>query len=297
MAKDLFTPAWFPFYYGKFNSATQLFTAEAIGTYIIMLNYQWDNGGLPNDIDELCVLTKSSQKSVEKVLTKFDLMEDGLLWNVRLEEIREEQHAKYLKSKEKADRANATIRMKKEIQPVRSTERTTLHTTERTTSEQRNVNDTQIDVDVDIEVNKEIKNNIYIESSRFVKPTEEQVAAYMVKYIEKKKLLPNVSALENQAEQYIAYYEKVGWIVGKAEKAMKSWQGAVVNWFNDKDLSLFSIKNNFDNIKALKSAAVGENYNWAKRVAKNNEEQTAILVDMLAKEGVILIDGKFTHNG
>jgi len=165
MAKDLFTPAWFPFYYGKFNSATQLFTAEAIGTYIIMLNYQWDNGGLPNDVDELCVLTKSSLKSVEKVLTKFDLMEDGLLWNERLEEIREEQHAKYLKSKEKADRANATIRMKKEIQPVRSTERTTLHTTERSASEQRNVNDTQIDVDVDNRLsndNKEIDTNVSI---------------------------------------------------------------------------------------------------------------------------------------
>jgi uncharacterized protein YdaU (DUF1376 family) len=297
MAKDLFTPAWFPFYYGKFNSATQLFTAEAIGTYIILLNYQWDNGGLPNDVDELCVLTKSSQKSVEKVLAKFDLMEDGLLWNVRLEEIREEQHAKYLKSKEKADRANATIRMKKQIQPVPSTERTTLHTTERSTSEQRNVNDTQIDVDVDVEVNKEVKNNIYIESSRFVKPTEEQVAAYMVKYIEKKKLLPNVSALENQAEQYIAYYDKVGWLVGKAKNPMKSWQGAVVNWFNEKDLSLFSIKNNFDNIKQIASSAIGENEAWAFRVAKHNEENKKILIALLEKEGVVLIDSKFTHNG
>ena len=297
MAKDLFTPAWFPFYYGKFNSATQLFTAEAIGTYIIMLNYQWDNGGLPNDVDELCVLTKSSLKSVEKVLTKFDLMEDGLLWNVRLEEIREEQYAKYLKSKDKADRANATIRMKKLNPQEPTTERTTLPTTERSTSEQRNVNDTQIDIDVDIEVNKEVKNNIYIKSKRFEKPTEEQVAAYMIKYIEKKKLMPNVSALENEAEQYIAYYEKVGWIVGKAEKAMKSWQGAIVNWFNGKDLSLYSIKNNFENIKQIASSAIGENEAWAFRVAKHNEEHKKILIALLQKEGVVLINGKFTHNG
>jgi len=53
----------------------------------------------------------------------------------------------------------------------------------------------------------------------------------------------------------------------------------------------------FNDIKTLKSAAVGENYNWAKRVAKNNEEHTTILVNMLEKEGVVLIDGKFTHNG
>lgn len=297
MAKDLFTPAWFPFYYGKFNSATQLFTAEAIGTYIIMLNYQWDNGGLPDDVDELCVLTKSSLKSVEKVLTKFDLMEDGLLWNVRLEEIREEQYAKYLKSKDKADRANATIRMKKLNPQEPTTERTTLPTTERSTSEQRNVNDTQIDIDVDIEVNKEVKNNIYIKSKRFEKPTEEQVAAYMIKYIEKKKLMPNVSALENEAEQYIAYYEKVGWIVGKAEKAMKSWQGAIVNWFNGKDLSLYSIKNNFENIKQIASSAIGENEAWAFRVAKHNEEHKKILIALLQKEGVVLTNGKFTHNG
>ena len=53
----------------------------------------------------------------------------------------------------------------------------------------------------------------------------------------------------------------------------------------------------FNDIKSLKSAAVGETHNWAKRVAKNNEEHTAMLVNMLEKEGVVLIDGKFTHNG
>lgn len=53
----------------------------------------------------------------------------------------------------------------------------------------------------------------------------------------------------------------------------------------------------FNNIKALKSAAVGENYNWAKRVAKNNDEHTAILVDMLAKEGVVLNNDKFEAIG
>lgn len=53
----------------------------------------------------------------------------------------------------------------------------------------------------------------------------------------------------------------------------------------------------FSNVKALKSAAVGENYNWAKKVAKNNEEHTAILIDILAKEGVVLNNEKFEAIG
>lgn len=241
MAKDLFTPAWFPFYYGKFNSATQLFTAEAIGTYIIMLNYQWDNGGLPNDVDELCVLTKSSLKSVEKVLPKFVLMEDGLLWNVRLEEIREEQYAKYLKSKEKADRANATIRMKKLTQPMPSTERTTLHTTERSASEQRNVNDTQIDVDVDNRLsndNKEIDTNVSIkkdepkESAKhnFSKSPFYELEAFELEFIRlgdikmpDKKIKPTEIDIEyywNSAKDYGVdiSHKYANWVV-----AVRSW--------------------------------------------------------------------------
>ena len=245
MAKDLFTPAWFPFYYGKFNSATQLFTAEAIGTYIIMLNYQWDNGGLPNDVDELCVLTKSSLKSVEKVLPKFVLMEDGLLWNVRLEEIREEQYAKYLKSKEKADRANATIRMKKLTQPVPSTERTTLHTTERSASEQRNVNDTQIDVDVDVDNrlsydNKEIDTNVSIKKKRASKITKRVSWAespyVKFEYFEKEWLgLDPIITKEGEVSTDrldIGYYYNIALNYGtnKPEKKYVNWALEAAKW-------------------------------------------------------------------
>ena len=52
---------------------------------------------------------------------------------------------------------------------------------------------------------------------RFVKPTVEEVAAYV-----------KAKGYTFDAEQFWNYYESKGWIVGKAP--MKSWQSACVTW-------------------------------------------------------------------
>ena len=52
---------------------------------------------------------------------------------------------------------------------------------------------------------------------RFVKPTVEEVAAYI-----------KAKGYTFDAEQFWNYYESKGWIVGKAP--MKSWQSACVTW-------------------------------------------------------------------
>lgn len=97
MAKELFTPDWYPFFQRKFTSATQMFNAEEIGTYIVLLNYQWDNGGLPDDFSALCLLAKCTEPSIHKVIKKFEKKSDGLFWNKRLEEVRKEQLIRYEK--------------------------------------------------------------------------------------------------------------------------------------------------------------------------------------------------------
>jgi hypothetical protein len=84
--------------------------------------------------------------------------------------------------------------------------------------------------------------------------------------------------------------ESSSWLVSNWEKGTEQPR------FANKELSE-PLPDSFNDIKQIASAAIGENYNWAKRVAKNNEEHTAILINMLEKEGVILIDGKFIHNG
>ena len=55
---------------------------------------------------------------------------------------------------------------------------------------------------------------------RFVKPTVEEVKLYIqgtpYQYID--------------AEQFVTYYDQVGWVVGKTQKPMKSWEAAIRLW-------------------------------------------------------------------
>ena len=62
-----------------------------------------------------------------------------------------------------------------------------------------------------------INNNISKESSRFVKPTIEEIA----KYCEERN--NNINA-----EQFYNFYESKGWLVGKTK--MKSWKAAIRTW-------------------------------------------------------------------
>lgn len=233
MAKDLFSPPWFPFYHGKFNSATQMFTAEAIGAYIILLNYQWDNGGLPNDIEEIMMLCKCSEKSAKKVMEKFYLREDGLLWNERLEEIRKEQEAKYLKSKVKADKANETIRKKKAT--FNDTYKETLNVTSKETKNDtltQRIKEEDIDIDNKNKI-KEKNNSLSSENPKrereiFVKPEFRDVANHMYNYAKTNSLNHQKEFISEQATLYIAHYESNGWIVGKTK--MKNWKAAAEGW-------------------------------------------------------------------
>ena len=64
---------------------------------------------------------------------------------------------------------------------------------------------------------KNIKENIKRKTEPFKKPTLEEVTAY----IQERK-----SPIDS--ERFYAYYESVGWIVGK--KPMKNWKMAVITW-------------------------------------------------------------------
>ncbi len=157
--KELFTPEWYPFYQKKFTSATQLYNAEAIGAYIVLLNYQWDNGGLPDDTEELMALAKCSEQTLKRVIKKFTKLDDGLFWNKRLEVVREEQHRKYLINKARADKANATIKQRKK----EDIQRPTL----RPTSKQRNDNVTYKDKEEDISKDIPKKEKLEDKNHRF----------------------------------------------------------------------------------------------------------------------------------
>ena len=73
------------------------------------------------------------------------------------------------------------------------------------------------------QVNKPIKTS----SSRFMKPTIEDVWIYMNDYAIKKQLTVNHHF---ESEQYFNHYESNGWKVGK--NSMKDWQASIRSWIS-----------------------------------------------------------------
>lgn len=72
-----------------------------------------------------------------------------------------------------------------------------------------------------------------------------------------KTLFKTKGISEAEAEKFMAYYDSVGWVVGRSRKPMKSWQGAVQTWIGNMRT---------DTAGALKPA---------KREAKTNPDCTA----------------------
>lgn len=88
-------PPAFQFYANDFMDATRFWDANACGLYIRCMCIQWTQGGLPNDMKKLARGVGMDLDEVkdlwETVGPKFDLNDDGLLKNRRLEQVRERQ--------------------------------------------------------------------------------------------------------------------------------------------------------------------------------------------------------------
>jgi len=207
MAKELFTPDWYPFFQRKFTSATQMFNAEEIGTYIVLLNYQWDNGGLPDDFSALCLLAKCSEPSIHKVIKKFEKKSDGLFWNKRLEEVRKEQLLRYEK-RSNAGKAGGLAK-------------------KQSYSNAKAMNKQSPSIKKE---NKSIINNT---KAVFTKPTWIDVAKYIYGF---KNQQASKDKIASEAKNFFDYYESIGWLVGK--KPMKNWEASARRWFKDKDVSI-----------------------------------------------------------
>ena len=83
-----------------------------------------------------------------------------------------------------------------------------------------------------------------LKQSNFIKPSLEEVKAYC------QERHNNVNA-----EEFIDYYESVGWIVGKG-KHMKDWKASVRTWEKDKHPSPQSERNDFYGGKYIKGTNI-----------------------------------------
>ena len=94
-------------------------------------------------------------------------------------------------------------------------------------------------------------NNNARERGRFVKPTVEEVAAYI-----------KARGYTFDAEQFWSYYESKGWLVGKAP--MKSWQAACVTWQK--------AENRRADTRAGRKSAAPKASNWIGSTAEQRKE-------------------------
>lgn len=250
MAKQ-FDKQWYPFYHDLFNRSTAGWTAERVGAYILLLNHQWQNNGIPNDREELLLIAKCKAEILDKVLLKFEVEKQGRIFNKKMEIIRKEQERKYLISKAKADKANAIMKEKrKEIQ-----ERSTL----RSTYEQRNVNDTHKEEEEDI--SKDIIKGGDLSSKKnkrevkiFTKPEWKDVANYWLKYLPSKGWSWNRQKIQDEAENFIDHYKSNNWMVGKNK--MQDWEASARNWA--KNNNKFEFGNDLTNQSQQPKKFLGE---------------------------------------
>jgi len=94
----------FQFYAGDFLIGTMGMSDEDIGVFIKMLCRQWIDGSLPNNQKMIKKLINSRKVPSEMVMHKFEICDDELLRNGRLEETRKERQAFVESRKENANK-------------------------------------------------------------------------------------------------------------------------------------------------------------------------------------------------
>jgi uncharacterized protein YdaU (DUF1376 family) len=100
-------PPSFDFFPDDFIAGTYHLPAEAVGIYVRLLCYQWNNGSVPSDENELArvagVDADAMRTHMRTVMLKFMLDECGVLKNARLEQERAHKLSVIEKSKSAAD--------------------------------------------------------------------------------------------------------------------------------------------------------------------------------------------------
>lgn len=74
---------------GDWLKGTRGMRADVRGVYLNLLLYQWDNGFIPSDWEELCLIDPELPKVWDKLKCKFSEIEPGKLQNKKNEEVRD----------------------------------------------------------------------------------------------------------------------------------------------------------------------------------------------------------------
>ena len=117
------TPPSFDFFPDDFIAGTYHLPAEAVGIYVRLLCYQWNNGSIPSDQNELAriagVDADAMRTHMRTVMLKFVQAECGGLQNERLEREREHKLSVIEKSKNAADTRWAKEKARKDAEEAK----------------------------------------------------------------------------------------------------------------------------------------------------------------------------------
>lgn len=87
MAKE--QKVYMPLMIGDWLKGTRGMRADVRGVYLNLLLYQWDNGFIPSDWEELCLIDPEIPKVWDKIKSKFAEIAPGKLQNKKNEEVRD----------------------------------------------------------------------------------------------------------------------------------------------------------------------------------------------------------------
>lgn len=107
MPKDLFTAEWFPYYFERFERSGRVATLSLAeeGAYHRAIRFAWKFGSVPSDPETLAAIIQKrcTAAIAAKILQHFDPMPGvpSQAIHPTVEEIRQEQEAKFLSSRER----------------------------------------------------------------------------------------------------------------------------------------------------------------------------------------------------
>lgn len=111
MAKE--QKVYMPLMIGDWLKGTRGMRAEVRGVYINLLLYQWDNGFIPSDMEELCFIDPELPKVWVKLKDKFIEVSPGKLQNKKNEEVR----AFWQKQKKNGEKGGRPVKEEPKLEP------------------------------------------------------------------------------------------------------------------------------------------------------------------------------------
>ncbi|WP_346318205.1 DUF1376 domain-containing protein [Chitinophaga sp. YIM B06452] len=264
---------FFKFYPNDWLSAPEviLMTPAEEGAYIRLIALCWKEGGLPDDDDQLAVLSrlgKAWTKSKDRLRACF-VSVDGRLQHKRLlkewekhEQFREKQRTNGQRGGRPKKTVNELLDENEpkglgffglqKIKPKKSYSSSSSYSEE--IIEGENPPTAQPQSGGNAKPKKTVKPRI-----AFLPPSEPEVTLY---FSSLKTGDWTAERIARQAERFYNHYSSNGWRVGK--NPMKDWQAAVRNW----------VDNDFNNSKTTNNAAPGEENDEYRKRRQEQEART-----------------------